>query len=167
MKEYIKGWKMRHVIDKPHLLKFYRRVAESVFTIVGTGIVAYVVFLATLAIWYFAGFYMVEKMFSWRHIEDTTNMLMQLSFVALVSVMVFLFWGEYNFRMFANRERRNDPPPVLTPHIAKLFDTTEEAVLAAQESKFMLFHVSEGNHVLCDLDNQCINLRSFNHAADQ
>ena len=92
-----KGWKMNHIIDKPHLLKIYRRVAESILIVVGTGMVAYVVLMATLAVWYFAGFYMVEKMFSWRHIEDTTNMLMQLSLVALISVMTLLTWSEYNF----------------------------------------------------------------------
>lgn len=160
--------KVSQIIDKAHLVKIYRKAAESAISVIGSGIVAYVVFLMTLVVWYFAGYYMVDTMFSWRHIEDTINMLMQLSLVALVSLMVFLSWGEYNFRNFAHRTQRTTPKYVEIAEVTAFFDTTAEELLAAQESKWMLFHIAEGKHVMCDLDNnRCISMIRFENDEEE
>ncbi len=155
--------KLEHtqVIDDPKLSTRGRSVAEKVITVTGSGALLYVFTPITFVAWYFAGVYALDTIFSWRHAEDTFNILLKLIVVASVSAVCFLGWSEYNFRSYAYRTRRTFPLPVSVGEIAKTFHISEASVLVAQNSKFMEFHVLLGKHIICDNEQGCVIVKEF------
>ena len=109
------------LIDYPEGMAPGRKAADQTITVLSTGAMLYFLAAITLGIWYFAGFYFVDSVFSWRQFEATTALLLQLLLVALVSLLLFLSWAEYNFRMYAHRNRRRAAPAVRAAEVAAFF----------------------------------------------
>lgn len=149
------------IIDDPRLMKTTRNVSDKAITVVGTGAVLYFLMMITLVVWYFAGLYFVDSVFSWRHVEDTFDILLKLIVVALVTTLVMLLWAEYNYRTFAHLNRRSEPLPVTESELASFFKTPAEFVTAAHQSKFLRLHTEGGNNFLCDVDMGCFEVRKI------
>ena len=151
----------QQIIDDPKLSKTQRRLTEKSLIVVGSGLVLYFFLMITLVVWYFAGVYVVDTVFSWKHVEATVDILLRLLLVALIAALVFVGWGEYNFQTYAHLTRRKTPQPVSIREMAELFDMNEEVIQMAQESKFMVFHVEDDKHLICDSDRGCMLIRKF------
>jgi poly-beta-1,6-N-acetyl-D-glucosamine biosynthesis protein PgaD len=149
----------KHLIDHPDGLEPGRQVADKVISAVSTGALLYFLVLITLGIWYFAGGYFAESVFSWRHLEASVTILLQLAGVALGSLLLLLAWSEYNFRMYANRTRRRATPPVKQAEVAEFFGVAAADVSLAQTAKSMVFRTAEGMYSICELDGRCVKLR--------
>ena len=115
--------------------------------------------LITLGIWYFVGGYFAESVFSWRHLEASVTILLQLAGVALGSLLLLLAWSEYNFRLYAHRTRRQATPPVKQEEVAEFFGVAAADVIRAQSAKSMVFRTTEGMYSICEIDGRCIKLR--------
>lgn len=151
----------QQIIDDPKRIKPQRNLTEKSLIVAGTGLVLYFFLTITLVVWYFAGIYFVDTVFSWEHLEATVDILLKLLLVALIAALVFVGWGEYNFRSYAHLDRRKTPENVSVTEMAELFDMNEEVVLMAQKSKFMVFHVEDDKHLICDSDQGCMLIRKF------
>ena len=111
----------QNIIDDPKRSSANRKIAERALIVAGTGAVLYFFVMVTFALWYFAGLYFIENIFSWNHVEATVRVLLQLLVAALASAVVLLSWSEYNFRRYAHLNRvanliRSAPrrlPPIL------------------------------------------------------
>ena len=153
--------KKLNIIDEPGRSRPAHRVAEKALIVAGTGAVLYFFVMITLMAWYFAGLYFADVVFSWRNIEATVNILLQLLLVGLLAALVFLIWGEYNYLSYAHLDRRRKPVPVSQQEVADFFAMPPETVAMAQASKFMSFHVEADNHILCDTEHGCMGVRKF------
>lgn len=149
------------IIDDPKLNKSAHNIADKAITVVGTGAVLYFLTLITLVLWYFAGLYFVDSVFSWRHVEDTFSIILMLVIIALFSTMLMLGWAEYNFRMYAHRNRRQMPLPVTVDEVADFFRVPSEFASIAADSKFLRLHTDEGSHFLCQADVGCFEVRKI------
>lgn len=149
------------IIDAPGRSRPAHRVAEQALIVVGTGAVLYFFVMVTLMAWYFAGLYFVDVVFSWRNIEATVTIVLRLVLVAVLAALAFLIWGEYNYLSYAHLDRRRKPDPVSHQEVADFFDMPPETVAMAQASKFMSFHVEADEHILCDTEHGCMEVRKF------
>ena len=147
------------LIDYPEGMAPGRKAADQTITVLSTGAMLYFLAAITLGIWYFAGFYFVDSVFSWRQFEATTALLLQLLLVALVSLLLFLSWAEYNFRMYAHRNRRRAAPAVRAAEVAAFFGVATADVMLAQQAKSMVFQSTEGMYSICELGGHCVKLR--------
>ena len=68
----------QNIIDDPKRSSANRKIAERALIVAGTGAVLYFFVMVTLALWYFAGLYFIENIFSWSHVEATVRVLLQL-----------------------------------------------------------------------------------------
>jgi len=157
----------QQIIDDPKRSKPQRKLTEKSLIVVGTGLIIYFFLMITLLVWYFAGVYVIDTVFSWRHMEATVDILLRLVLVALITAMIFLGWGEYNYRTYAHLNRRKKPAIVSIREMAELFDVNEEDVLMAQVSKYLFLHVDEEHHIICDSDQGCLKIRKFEEILDQ
>lgn len=155
----------QHIIDDPKRIKPQRGIAERSLIIAGSGLILYFFLMVTLVAWSFAGIYFVDTVLSWEHVEATVDILLRLLVVALMSAIVFVGWGEYNFRTYAHLSRRKTPEVVSITEMAELFDMNEEVIALAQASKFMAFHVEDDKHLICDSDQGCMLIRKFGEEA--
>ena len=151
----------QNIIDDPKRSSANRKIAERALIVAGTGAVLYFFVMVTLALWYFAGLYFIENIFSWNHVEATVRVLLQLLVAALASAVVLLSWSEYNFRRYAPLNRRREPDPVSPEEVAAYYGLPVEYVFTARESKFMSFHVEEDTHFMCDTEYSCFEVRKF------
>ena len=149
------------IIDDPKRSSANRKITEKALIVVGTGAVLYFSVMITLAIWYFAGLYFIENIFSWSHLEATVRVLLQLLVTAMASAVILLSWSEYNYRRYAHLNRRREPDPVTPDEVAAYFRLPVEYVYAARESKYMSFHVEEDVHFMCDTEFSCVEVRKF------
>ena len=149
------------IIDDPKLNKPLHNTADRAISVVGTGAVLYFLAMITLVVWYFAGLYFVDSVFSWRHVEDTFDIILKLILVALFSIALMLGWAEYNFRTYAHLNRRKVPVPVTDKEMAMFFKAPIEFVAASKTSKFLRLHTDEGNHFLCQVDLGSFEVRKI------
>lgn len=156
----------RQIIDDPKRIQTERKLTEKGLIVAGTGLLLYFFLMITLVVWYFAGVYFIDTVFSWRHVEATVDILLRLLVVAMFAALVFIGWGEYNFRAYAHLNRRKIPAAVSIREMAALFDVNEEVILMAQISKYMEFHVEDGKHIICDSDRGCLLIRKFEERPD-
>ena len=147
------------LIDYPEGMAPGRKAADQTITVLSTGAMLYFLAAITLGIWYFAGFYFVDSVFSWRQFEATTALLLQLLLVALVSLLLFLSWAEYNFRMYAHRNRRRPAPAVSAAEVAAFFGVAADDVMLAQQAQSMVLQTAEGMYSICELAGHCVKLR--------
>jgi len=150
-----------NIIDDPKRSSSQRKIAEKTLIVVGTGAVLYFSVMVTLALWYFAGLYFIENIFSWSHIEATVRVMLQLLVAAIASAVILLCWSEYNFRRYAHLNRRREPDPVSPEEVAAYFGLPVEYSIAARDSKFMSFHIEEDVHFMCDTEYSCLEVRKF------
>ena len=147
------------IIDDPKLNKPAHNAADKAITVVGTSAVLYFLVMITLVVWYFAGLYFVDSVFSWRHVEDTFDIMLKLVLVALASILLMLAWAEYNFRTYAHRNRRRKPDPVTDDEMAAFFKAPAEFVTASKNSKYLRLHTDEGSNFLCQVDMGSFEVR--------
>lgn len=147
------------LIDYPDGMAPQRKMADQTITVLSTGAMLYFLAAITLGLWYFAGFYFVDSVFSWRQFEATAALFLQLFSVALGSLLLFLAWAEYNFRMYAHRNRRRAAPAVSAAEVAAFFGVAADDVMLAQQAQSMVFQTAEGMYSICELAGHCVKLR--------
>lgn len=147
------------LIDYPDGMAPQRKMADQAITVLSTGVMLYFLAAITLGVWYFAGFYFVDSVFSWRQFEATAALFLQLLSVALGSLLLFLAWAEYNFRMYAHRNRRRAAPTVSAAEVAAYFGIATDDVVLAQQAQSMVFQRAEGMYSICEIGGHCVKLR--------
>ena len=147
------------LIDYPDGMAPQRKMADQAITVLSTGVMLYFLAAITLGVWYFAGFYFVDSVFSWRQFEATAALFLQLLSVALGSLLLFLAWAEYNFRMYAHRNRRRAAPTVSAAEVAAYFGIATADVVLAQQAQSMVFQRAEGMYSICEIGGHCVKLR--------
>ena len=147
------------LIDYPEGMASGRKMADHTITVLSTGAMLYFLAAITLGLWYFAGFYFVDSVFSWRQFEATAALFLQLFSVALGSLLLFLAWAEYNFRMYAHRNRRRPAPAVSAAEVAAFFGVAADDVMLAQQAQSMVLQTAEGMYSICELAGHCVKLR--------
>ena len=147
------------LIDYPEGMASGRKMADHTITVLSTGAMLYFLAAITLGVWYFAGFYFVDSVFSWRQFEATAALFLQLFSVALGSLLLFLAWAEYNFRLYAHRNRRRAAPAVSAAEVAAFFGVATDDAILAQQAQSMVFQTAEGMYSICELGGHCVKLR--------
>jgi len=136
------------IIDAHHLVSTPRKIVEGTLVASGLTILSLGLIFLTLVIWFFMGTYFYNHLLVPAYIGDmdaTIEMLSNLFLFALFVFLVFFIWAKYNIKFYAHLDRRHNVGETSPNLLARMLNTTPQAVITAQNFKISIMEVTEKN----------------------
>lgn len=139
------------IIDKPELMRIYRRILELLITIAGWYV--WFILLVRPCIKFYNRYkhYQIKDFLSLEFVGETFYLYELFLGVALV-VFLMLLWNRYNIRKFRGKDRRKASGDANSEFLGKYYNIPEKDIIAIQKEKNISIGFLDDNKIVINND---------------